>query len=497
MSKFSHMLALAALVFLTLAAPALASGSYTWTWNGWEYTIAGDSDQITYTNFTYKSDGRVDTVRRTVSGCTGDYSLSYSGSAEPYTASATFYGTGCPSYSPGAITNVRRPSAVTPSGREVSSAPASVSKATVTVIQQASSQTAALISGRIASAVQTATGIGRTRPVSDADGDKGVVLASSQSVGQSVGQPVSQSGLVKEAFANPGRDRVAASSQDVKNMFAPRNQRVMGSFNEQSLAAHFNKNQDTGLSAGDEPAKIGLWGVGSYANMQDFQTDTRYEGNLYMFVGGLDYKLTDQLLVGAAAGYETVALNTVFNQGNMGTQGYTITPYAGYKITDTLTVDALGGITFVNYDTKRSEITGHYQAVRNMWNVNLNKYFLWDNWTFAATIGNMFVNEHSESFSESDGTSNGGRENYLSELRLGGKASYVIGKFEAYSGMAYLLDYMMRYTGEMPDNDAFEGTLGLNYRPADNWTLGLEGANTFDRAHTQSNRVMANIRYEF
>ena len=495
MPRFSCLPALAAVVFLALAAPALASGSYTWTWNGWEYTISGDSNLITYSNFTYKSDGRVDTVRRTESACTGDYSLTYSGSAEPYTASAVNYG-GCPSYPPGAITNVRKTSsATTPSGREVSNSGSASTKATVAVIQQASTQTASLISGRIASAVSSATTTGFRSPqaVSDADGGQGVILASSQPVGQ----PVGQSALVKEAFASPGRDRLAASSQDVKNMFTPRNQREMGSFNEQSLAAHFNKNQDTGLSAGDEPAKFGLWGVGSYANMQDFQTDTRYEGNLYMFVGGLDYKLTDQLLVGVATGYETVALNTAFNQGNMGTQGYTISPYAGYKITDTLTVDALGGITFVNYDTKRSDISGHYQAVRNMWNVNLNKYFLWDNWVFAATIGNMFVNEHSESYSESDGTSNGGRENYLSELRLGGKASYVFGKFEAYGGLAYLLDYMMRYTGEMPDNDAFEGTLGLNYRPVDNWMLGLEGASTFDRSHTQNNRVMANIRFEF
>ena len=311
--------------------------------------------------------------------------------------------------------------------------------------------------------------------------------------------PDGQAGIGMQAGSKrkDGYSSTSSPTRDMNSLFAYSGQRQMGSFNDKTLAAYLNKDKETGLAAGDDAPKYGLWGVGSFANLQDFQTNTRYEGNMYMFMGGFDYKLTDQFVVGAAGGYENTYLITSFNNGNMATDGYTISPYAAYKFTDTLTIDVLGGLTFLNYDTQRTNISGHYQAVRNMWSVNLNKYFVFDNWMISGTIGNMFVNEHAESFSESDGTSNGGRENYLSELRFGGKVSYVFDKFEAYGGLAYLVDYMMRYSGEMPDNDAFEGTIGLGYRPTDTWIFGLEGTSTFDRAHSQNTRFMANIRYEF
>ena len=539
MSKLSRVWALALIVLLALASPVQASGSYTWTWNGWQYTITGDTGSESYTSFTYYSQygGILNTVSRNGISHTAYYNESKTADRTSYTGYIWDGSAGSANFS---AVKVSTSSDSTPSNSNANANSATVTTQETTRV--AGQLTTNLISTRIStilspsplsfgqggsggggfspggsgggfapsggtggsggsgggtgggtggggSAPGSGGGTGSGQPSSDSGGGMEKILASAM--------PDGRPGVVLDPASPRKRDGLASPGQDLRSLFAAHGQQQLGAFNEKSLAAHFNKAQDTGLAAGDDPPKYGLWGVGTYANMQDFQTNTRYEGNMYMFMGGFDYKLTEQFVIGAAAGYENAYLDTAFNQGNVGTDGYTFAPYAAYKITDTLTVDALGGITFLNYDTKRSDIGGHYQAVRNMWSVNLNKYFLWDNWIFAATVGNMFVNEHAESFAESDGTSNGGRENYLSELRLGGKASYVFGKFEAYGGLAYLLDYMMRYTGTMPDNDSFEGTLGLNYRPVGNWMLGLEGASTFDRSHTQNNRVMANIRYEF
>jgi hypothetical protein len=529
MFKFSRVWAFAMMVVLALAAPALASGSHTWTWNGWQYTITGDTGSESYTSFTYYSQygGILNTVSRNGISHTAYYNESKSADRTSYTGYIWDGSAGSANFSAVKV-STSSDSTSSNSNANVNSGTAIAQETT----RAAGQNIVSLIAGRISNILSPSpmsfgrTGSGGTggfspggsggaggfspggsggggggsgapgggmggggQPSSDAGGGMDRVLATAL--------PSGQPGIVQAPSPTRQRDGLASVGRDMRPQFTPAGQSQLGSFNEQTLAAYFNPEQATGLSAGDEAPKYGLWGVGTYANMQDFQTNTRYEGNLYMFLGGFDYKLTDQFVVGAAAGYENAYLITSFNQGNLATDGYTITPYAAYKFTDTLTLDVLGGLTFLNYDTKRSDINGHYQAVRNMWSVNLNKYFLWDNWIFAATVGNMFVNEHAESFAESDGTSNGGRENYLSELRMGGKASYVFDKFEAYGGLAYLLDYMMRYTGEMPDNDAFEGTIGLNYRPADNWLLGLEGSNTFDRSHTQNNRIMANIRYEF
>lgn len=267
------------------------------------------------------------------------------------------------------------------------------------------------------------------------------------------------------------------------------------SFDQTTLSGVLNPS--TGLAAGGDEPRHGLWGTGSLANMQDFATSTRYEGNMYMFLGGYDYKLTEDLLVGAAAGYENTYLRTDFNQGSSGSDGYTVSPYAAYKFSETTTADLMAAVTFLDYDTRRAEVSGRYQAVRSMWSLNLNQYLVFDDWMISGVLGNMYANEHAESFSESDGTGNGGRENYVGELRAGTKVTYAYKDLEVQGGLAYLYDYMLRYTGTMPDQDAFEGSLGLSYRPGPGWLVGVEGVNSFDRAHTQNLRCMANLRYEF
>lgn len=84
-------LKVAAFSILALLVLADAAQANVWTWNGWNYTVAEDDGSESYSSFSYDSDGRVSSVHRykPTGTCSATYSLSYSGSAEPYSASAT------------------------------------------------------------------------------------------------------------------------------------------------------------------------------------------------------------------------------------------------------------------------------------------------------------------------------------------------------------------------------------------------------------------------
>lgn len=50
------------------ASAALASSTYTYNWNGWQYTVSPDTGSEIYSSFYYDSQGRVSSVTRNDGG---------------------------------------------------------------------------------------------------------------------------------------------------------------------------------------------------------------------------------------------------------------------------------------------------------------------------------------------------------------------------------------------------------------------------------------------
>ena len=224
--------------------------------------------------------------------------------------------------------------------------------------------------------------------------------------------------------------------------------------------------------------------------------DTRFDGNLGNYMIGADYKPLEGLVVGVAGGFENGYLITKYNSGSITDQGFSVIPYASYKIFDTTTVDVMGGWTFVEYRNIRGDISGNQDALRSMVSASLNQYFQLDAWTLSAQLGHLYVNEHKDSYTESDGTQNGASGSYLGEWRVQGKAAYLWNSLQPYLGLSYLYDYTMS-SAVGADRDEIEGVLGLNYFYSDKLTFSLEGANSFDRNHAQNTRAMLNVRFSF
>ena len=315
----------------------------------------------------------------------------------------------------------------------------------------------------------------------------------------------SQEGL---ASATANENRVASNtvvrvtSVRIRDAFAPRPTRRTTSIALNSGNSNLLPGITTGIASGEEAPKMGLWMTPSVSWLDDDNITSQYDGNLYLIMVGADYKITDRLLLGVSAGYEDTDLDTQFNDGTFQSQGFTIAPYIGFVILDGLTADAILAYTFLNNDVERDRTTdqrlaGDYDSGRSMISANLNYYALLNNWSFSAIAGYMYVSEDQDAYIQNgaDLNSVGQFTAYLGEWRLGGRAGYLLDKFEPYIAAAYLYDNT--WNSGADDRDELEGAIGLDFFPTDALIGSAEVTHSFFRDDIANTRILLNLRYEF
>ncbi|MCD2452492.1 autotransporter outer membrane beta-barrel domain-containing protein [Methylicorpusculum oleiharenae] len=129
--------------------------------------------------------------------------------------------------------------------------------------------------------------------------------------------------------------------------------------NTQLAGLQFYQNgKPAGGAAGDDFGLGGKLGVWLNMNIQVGDVDTTFDQvgfnfDNYGFTGGADYKLTDDLVVGAAFSY--LSSNSEFgrNQGDTTTDTYTGSIYGTYYFWDNFHLDAIASYGGSDYETTR------------------------------------------------------------------------------------------------------------------------------------------------
>lgn len=309
--------------------------------------------------------------------------------------------------------------------------------------------------------------------------------------GQGGGQQEQSPGI-----PTPSKDSAALSPSRLPTLDAPA--RGTG---QSVLAALGAIGSQTGLSAGDGVKNCGVWAMVGVSWLADFQTSSKFNGNLATGMIGFDYRPIDPLVVGLAAGYENLYLNTTYNSGWIKSEGLTVMPYASYALTEKLVADAAFGLTSSYYHTARfsysegREVNGNYPSLRVLGTANLTYYQPVDNWLFSVKAGGILANEHRYYHVENNGQRNYASDTLLGQLLVGGKAGYRLGGFMPQIGLTYVYDYAT----EAPerDRDELQGSAGINWRATDAVMVNVEAVNSFFRDNTQTTNLVGTLRVEF
>lgn len=255
----------------------------------------------------------------------------------------------------------------------------------------------------------------------------------------------------------------------------------------------------TGMSAGNAGNRAGAWVSGSWTDVEDDNTDTAFEGDVYTLVGGMDYKVTAQTVIGLAVGYEDVDIDTEYNDhpttgtnGSLEGDGWTVAPYIGVELGDNAHADLTLGYSDLEYDTVRfdpntgNRIVGSTDGERYFVNAAVSGSHMFDqNWHLHGKGAIFYATEEKDDFTETE--SNGatiaqnGEDSDLGQFLLDARLGYLFDYVEPYALVGLEFDFAKDdapvaagQTASLEDDFGAKFGGGLNLRLGSNVTGGIE-----------------------
>jgi outer membrane autotransporter protein len=272
------------------------------------------------------------------------------------------------------------------------------------------------------------------------------------------------------------------------------------------------KGLEGGIAAGNQAPRLALWANMSNTWLHGSQVGADFAGTIIDSLIGVDYMVTEKLLIGVVGGYEHAKLNSDFNSGSLRGTGLAIAPYAAYIFSDSLYVDATAGYTWIDYTTARANdtITGSTNGRRWFAAGNLTAVIPTpSDWVLMNTLGFLYVSENQDPFRESDGSDVGGVKVRLGQvrdtIRLGYRFTTGFGFIMPYGSARLEYDAVkspdtyIDSAGTLAYGSKFGTTfgLGLNMGIGDNTIISLEANSTQFRENLEAYSLVANIRYKF
>ncbi|HJM61558.1 MAG TPA: autotransporter outer membrane beta-barrel domain-containing protein [Alphaproteobacteria bacterium] len=297
-------------------------------------------------------------------------------------------------------------------------------------------------------------------------------------------------------------------SSRVSSFLAPAAVADQGGDGDMVAALYDEMSLGTGISAGGGDGRMGVWGSGSWTDIEDDLVSTAYDGDVYNAMIGADYQFNCCLTAGLALGYESTDIDTTFNTGGVESTGWTIAPYAGYVLNRYFTVDASAGYSIIDYDTKRVAnsvtINGNFGSDRWFASGAINGYYSVNKILLSGRAGYSYAKESQDGFNESDGVVNSARDVKAGTLRVGGTAAYDLGKAQPYLTATGVYDVQQTKVtvaaGQAaPSNDKSGVDVGGGVRISlsDRVTGGIEGTTHLARDNFKSTTVSGNLRIKF
>lgn len=276
----------------------------------------------------------------------------------------------------------------------------------------------------------------------------------------------------------------------------------------------------SGMAGGDADGKLGVWINGSWAGVEDNNTSTAYEGDIYTGVAGIDYRITPKAVIGLALGYEDVDIDTEYNgfngtDGNIDGDGYTIAPYIGYQLTDKISADLTAGYSSIDYDTLRYDpvtgnaITGSTDADRYFVNASINAdyYFRNTNWRLRSKGSVFYANEEKDAYTETETTGAtvavAEEETELGQILIDERLGYTFKNVEPYALVGLEFDYTDDEApvaaGQTTNDDDFGAKFGagMDFQLGPNLTGGIEAYTVEFREDYDEYAVTGGLRLQF
>ena len=262
----------------------------------------------------------------------------------------------------------------------------------------------------------------------------------------------------------------------------------------------------TGSAAASSGNRWNLWAAASYNRVGSSFQPLQTSGNIGVLSAGLDYRVADNMVVGAALAVDRsrIGLNYLAG-GSLAGDGLTLAPYLAYAFNRSWALDATVGYGRSDYDTSGGGVTGSFRGTRTFGNVGLNysQQLAGSRWQVTGRGALSTVSSRSGSFTASNGVFSDSASSDLTQLRLGGQMAYAAGQVTPYFGLTYVYD--IRRPGTLTvggqtssgDRDSWIPAIGLRFSSGGAVYGGLQFSTERGRSEVKNDQLLFNLGVRF
>ncbi|BCS88164.1 autotransporter outer membrane beta-barrel domain-containing protein [Pseudodesulfovibrio sediminis] len=250
-----------------------------------------------------------------------------------------------------------------------------------------------------------------------------------------------------------------------------------------------------------------IWGHASFTSADnDFNKggdDRRYNGNVWGYSLGADYRFHEKVIAGLSVGYTDTDITTSYNSGKYEEQSWNFSPYVMYEPVDGALISFIAGYSFGDVDRKRnSTVTGNTDS--DMWYTALEgEYRMQPSDSIplelTARLGYLLSKKTLDSFTESDGTRVGESTADTSQIKPGVEVAYSFNAQGVTLQPFVKADYIHDFVDEInDDSNALNLGGGLRVLSGETGLSGvIEGERQFCRDDYSEYTIKGLLAYNF
>ncbi|HIM38444.1 MAG TPA: autotransporter outer membrane beta-barrel domain-containing protein [Methylophaga aminisulfidivorans] len=264
-----------------------------------------------------------------------------------------------------------------------------------------------------------------------------------------------------------------------------------------------------GRSAFTTTTPFTVWGHGSFTSVDNDYvngtTDNRYNGDVWGYNIGLDYRFTDALIAGVSLGYNDTDLTTSFNNGSYKETGWVVSPYVIYRPMENLTITGEAGYGMGDIDVTRDNgaVSGNTES--DMWYAAFTaSYKVRPMDTLPASLTSSLAliaaRKTVDGYTESDGTNNATIRSNTRQIKPSIEAAYDFNPTQHLTVTPFLeTGLIYDFTDEI-NNDKTAFNIGGGVRLSNTLTglnAALEGSYLAGRSDYTQYTIGGTVTYGF
>jgi outer membrane autotransporter protein len=264
-----------------------------------------------------------------------------------------------------------------------------------------------------------------------------------------------------------------------------------------------------GRSAFDNVTPFTVWGHGSFTSVDNDHvtgtTDSRYDGDVWGYNVGLDYRFADALIAGLSLGYNDTDLTTAFNNGSYQETGWVASPYVIYRPIENLTISGEAGYGMGDIDVTRDNGAVSGSTESDMWYAALTTSYRVrpiETLPVSLTPSLAFIAARKtvDAYRESDGTTNATTRSNTRQIRPAIEAAYDFTPTQSLTISPFLETGLIHDFTDEINNDKTAFNIGGGVRLSDRLTglnAALEGNYLAGRADYTEYTIGGTVTYGF